>query len=248
MLSPRKGCAAMIPESFYSVDAPYVKLYSIEHILYLLFCFAVIFLFVKKRKAIREKRDTVSKVFLGILAFQQIFLLYGWYALVSGVFWSQGLPLQLCRVSSLLTIVFLICKDKRIMDVIFYFSIFALISFFYPMNVYNFAHISGISYMINHLITVLIPIFGVIAYDWIPTWRSFGRAAAAFTVFLPLAILANHLTGGNYFYLVERPFLNDLPAWLFNSLAYIVPVAGFAVITWIITAITAHCGKKADKA
>ncbi len=232
----------MIPQSFYSQDAPYVKVYSLAHILYLLICFAVVFLFVKNWRTVKSKRETLSKLFLGVLAFQQVFLLYGWYGLCTEVFWSEGLPLQLCRISSLLTIWFLMKKDNRVMDVIFYFSIYALISLFYPMNVYNFAHISGISYMINHLITVLIPIFGAIAFGWKPTWCGLGRAVGAFTVYFPLAICANKLTGGNYFYLVERPFLNSLSPWLYNALAYAVTIAGFAtanvLIFWICRFIT----------
>lgn len=160
-----------------------------------------------------------------------------WYPLVSGVFWSEGLPLQLCRVSSLLTIWYLVKKDNRILDVIFYFSIYALISLFYPLSVYNFAHINGISYMINHLLTVLIPVFGAIAYGWRPGWRAFVRAAVAFTVYLPCAIIANRLTGGNYFYLVNRPFLHNLPAWIYTILAYVVTLVGFAVVTWLVEQI-----------
>lgn len=221
-------------QMLYSPDAPYVKIYSVEHVLYLLFCIGFVVIFIRSYRSVRTHANTIAKVFLGILLFQQVFLLYGWYALCTNAFWSEGLPLQLCRVSSLLTICFLIKKDSRIMDVIFYFSIYALISLFYPLSVYNFFHISGISYMINHLITVLIPIFGAIAFRWQPTWKGFFRAVAAFTVYLPVAILANRLTGGNYFYLVQRPFLNSLAPWLYNSLAYLVTVGGFGLITVLV--------------
>ena len=63
-------------------------------------------------------------------------------------------------------------------------------------------------------------------------------------MYLPLAILANKLTGGNYSYLVERPFLNGLPAWLYNSLAYVVTVAGFAAVTLLAFWICAPFQKK----
>lgn len=227
----------MLPETFYSVDAPYVKIYSLEHILYLLFCIAAVFLFVKNYRWVRKKRRLTANVFLGVLLFQQVFLLYGWYALFSGVFLKEGLPLQLCRVSSLLTVWYLIKKDNRVLDVIFYFSIYALISLFYPLSVYHFGHISGISYMINHLLTVLIPIFGAIAYGWKPEWKGFFRGACAFTVYLPCAILANSLTGGNYFYLTNRPFLNGLSPWIYNTLAYIVTIGGFALVTLLVKGI-----------
>ena len=235
----------MIPALFYSADAPYVKLYSLEHVLYLLFCAAAVYMFVKKRSAVQANRDRIAKVLLGVLLFQQIFLLYGWYLLFSDDFLSEGLPLHLCRISSLLSVWYLIRKDNRVLDVIFYFSIYALTSLFYPMNVYHFAHINGISYMINHLLTVLIPVFGAIAYQWRPGWKGFLRAGCAFTAYLPCAIVANSLTGGNYFYLNQRPFWNSLPAWMFITIAYVVTIGGFAIVTWLLEALMAHFRKKA---
>ena len=226
----------MTIDHFISYDAPRVQLYGWEHITYLLCSFAIIFLFVWYRKGVRTHRKAITGIFLGVILFQQIFLMYGWYIFCTDVVLQDGLPLHLCRVSTLLTIWYLIKKDNRIMDVIFYFSIYALISFFYPLDVHHFAHIGGISYMINHLVTVLIPIFAAIAFDWSPSWRSWVRASAAFTVYLPVAVIANKLTGGNYFYLVRRPFWHSAPAWLFTGLAYVVTLAGFAVATVIVHA------------
>jgi len=227
-------------EHFYVQEAARVKILSLPHIAYILFCFGVIYLFIRNRSVIREKRDKIAKIFLGIIFFQQIFLQYGWYIVCTDVVLEEGLPLHLCRVASLLTIVFLIKKDTRYLDIVAYFSVYALISFFYPLDVHHFAHIGGISYMINHLVTVLMPVYGVIAYDWRPDWHSFKRAALAFTAYFPCAIIANALTGGNYFYLTNRPFWHDMPLWLFASLAYIVTIGGFAIIT----AVAVHFLKK----
>ncbi len=223
-------------EFFYALDAPYVKLFSIEHIIFLLVCACVVFLFIKYRSAIRTHREQIGRVMLGIILFQQIFLMYGWYLCVTPPeeLLKQALPLEMCRISSILTIVFLLTKDKRFMDVIFYFSIFALASLVYPKNIYHFAHVNGISYMINHLMTVLTPIFGIIAYGWKPSWKAFARAGIAFTVFLPVVLVVNHLTGGNYFYQVDRPFWNDMAPWLFSSITYVGTMAGFALVTWLI--------------
>ncbi len=225
-------------EYYYAIDAPYVKVLSIDHILYLLACAVIVFLLVRFRKPIAEKRDTVSKIMLGIILFQQIFLMYGWYLLVTDELLKQALPLEMCRISSILTIVFLLTKDKRIMDVIFYFSIYALASLFYPKNIYHFLHVNGLSYMINHLMTVLTPIFGVIAYGWRPSWKGFTRASIAFTVYLPVVIVVNHLTGGNYFYQVDRPFWNDMEPWLFTTITYVGTIGGFALVTFLLTKLT----------
>lgn len=231
-------------EHYYSYTAPYVKMYSLEHILYLLGCVLAVYLFIRFRGPIAKHRDIVGKMMLGIILFQQIFLMYGWYALVLDDFVREGLPLEMCRISTLLTILFLLTKDKRFMDVIFYFSIYALCSLVYPKNIYHLLHVNGLSYMINHLMTILTPIFGVIAYGWKPTWKSFRRAAIAFTVYLPVVVLVNHLTGGNYFYLVDRPFWNDMAAWLFIAIAYVGTVGGFALVTWLIEFFTTRSRKK----
>ncbi len=224
-------------EYYYSPDAPYVGMYSIEHIVFLLFCAAAIVLCVCFRKAIAQKRELIGKIMLGIILFQQIFLMYGWYLLTSSNLLKEALPLELCRISTLLTVVFLLKKDNRIMDVIFYFSIYALCSLIYPKNIYHFAHVNGISYMINHLMTVLTPIFGAIAYDWKPTWKSWLRASIAFSIYFPVVVIVNLLTGGNYFYLTDRPFWNGMHPVLFDSIAYAGTIAGFALATVIVHGI-----------
>ncbi len=222
---------------FVSPDAPFVKVFSLPHIIYLIASLSCLALFIHKRAWVKMHENAVRITFLLVLGFQQIFLLYGWYAFFTPNFLSEGLPLHLSRVSSLLTIIYLFKKSDVVIDVISYFSIFALISFFYPLNVYNFSHASGVSYMINHLITVLIPPFASICTGWFPTWRSYKHAVIGFSIFLPLAIVANIFTGGNYFYQTDRPFWHDLSAISFAILSYVVPLVAFAVVTFFVIAL-----------
>jgi len=228
----------------YSEDAPFVRPYSLPHILFLLVCAAFIWFFIRYRKTISRTRDTVCRILLCTLAFQQVFLLYGWYWLCTGFDPAVSLPLHISRVTSLLTICFLIFRKDWLLDVVCYFSMWGLISLFYPMNVYNFGHINGWSYMVNHLITVLIPVFAVTAFGWPPSWRGFLRTAAAFTVYFALATLANFLIeGGNYFYQTDRPFLKTLPLWQYAALQMAGTLAAYALAT----AIYLHIAGKAAK-
>ncbi len=224
---------------YYALEAPYVKMFSLGHILYLLTSVLIITLFIWGYKWVQRNTESLRKVFLGIILFQQVFLMYGWYLLVSpaDALLRQALPLEMCRISSLLTIAFLFTRDSRFMDIVAYFGIYAIPPLIYPKNIYHLTHINGVSYMINHLMTILTPIFGAIAFGWRPTWRSFRRASIAFTVYLPAIILVNHLTGGNYFYLVDRPFFQSMSAWQFDLLAYGVTIGGFALFTWAVQAV-----------
>ncbi len=225
---------------FYARDAAYVVPYGTAHVVYLFVCFAVIFLFVSYRDKVVKHRDTVRKVFLGILLFQQIVLLYGWYAVFTGFDLSESLPLHICRIASLLTILLLWKKDMRYMDVIFYFSVFALGSLFYPKNVYHFGHINGISYMINHLMTVLIPIFGAVAYGWRASWHGFRVASLAFVGAFAFVYWLNPILGSNYFYLIDRPFFSGLSYPAYALLCLTVTVGGYALITAALVNLPAY--------
>jgi len=216
---------------FYSEDAPYVQIYSLQHLIYLLVCALVVFLIISYRNWVKEKHEEICKIILYVLLFQQIFLLYGWYALATGFDLTDSLPFHISRITSLLTIAFLLTRKMYFMDIVCYFSIFALISLIYPLRVYHFFHVSGLSYMINHMITIVVPILAIIVYNWRPTWRSYRNAVIGFSIYFPLALISNALTGtGNYFYQTNRPFLHDMHNGLFAVLSFIATLSGFAVV------------------
>lgn len=219
---------------FYDVSAPYVQILGVSHLLYLMFCFIVLFYSISHSYLLVKYKNKIRKFILCLLLFQQVFLLYGWYYFMTGFDLSVSLPLHICRIASILTIVFLINEDKRLLDIIFYFSIYALISFFYPLNVYHFLHINGISYMINHLITVFIPVFSILVYGYRPSMEGLKKGLTAFTIYFIVIFIINPLVDGNYFYLTDRPFLHSLSYVSYGLLAYITTVVGFTLITKII--------------
>ncbi len=223
----------MISE-FIDYNAEYVQVLGPAHLTYLSVCLVIIAIFIKNHKFVLKHKEKFRVLFLLVFSVQQTIFLYGWYFFATPNFVSEGLPLQLCRVASLLTIIYLITKKKKILDPICYFSIFALISLFYPLAVYNFTHISGVSYMLNHLITVLIPIYGFITDGWFYSFAGYKRAVICFTIYFPLVLFANSLIdGANYFYQVDRPFLHGLSAPVFAIATYVVTVGGFAIVTFV---------------
>ncbi len=220
---------------FFDYNAEFVKILGTAHLTYLAICFVIIAVFIKNHKFVKAHKKAFRVLFLCLFSVQQTVMLYGWYFFATPNFMAEGLPLQLCRVASMLTIVYLISGKKKILDPICYFSIFALISLFYPLAVYNFTHISGFSYMINHLITVLLPIYAFITDGWFFSFDGLKRAVLSFTIYFPIALIANYfILGANYFYQTDRPFLHSLPAFVFAALTYVVTVGGFAIITFVL--------------
>jgi hypothetical protein len=62
-----------------------------------------------------------------------------------------------------------------------------------------------------------------------------------------MALIANQLTGGNYFCLNDRPFLKELPLWQFALFSYFGTLAGFAVAR-LIAVFAVSLGERKRKA
>ena len=140
---------------------------------------------------------------------------------------SESLPLHISRVSTLLGIVYLMTKNEKVLNVLFYFGLFAYGSFFYPQRVYPIYHAIGISFFINHAITILLPIFAAIAYDWRPHLRGVFKAYGWFLVYFVFVYFLNPLIDGNYFYLKYRPFFGSLPDSVYVPLVLIATLGIF---------------------
>ena len=219
-------------ERTFSYDAPYVKIFSLSHLCFFIFAIFTILFFLKKKDFIKKNRETIRKIFIGLLIFQPI-LLYSWFFFCTEVFLSDGLPLHLCRIAGFIALYYLVSKKEWAINILGNFSLFATLTFFYPSAVYHFAHITTPSYMINHLSIVLIPIFAAVAYDWYPSMKAFKQSAIAYLIYIGFIIIINPLTGGNYFYLNKRPFafLNEIPLSIYLAVVIVITLLLFFVFT-----------------
>ncbi len=211
-------------------DIPFIKPYGPQHLLVLAVVLGLLWLFVANISWLKRHSRLVCHSLLALQILQTL-LLYGWYWLYAGFPLSEALPLHICRISSLLILVFLVNRSMALMDVIFFFGLYAYASFLWPQRIYPLYHALGVSYLINHLITILLPYFAVLALGWRPTAAGLRRGMAAFVGYLTLALLVNPLVDGNYFYIKYRPFafLDPLPIWLFTLCALATTALLFAL-------------------
>lgn len=194
---------------FWSEDVPYIHIFDVHHNLYIVLMVILLVLLIKYYKQIQLRQDAVRKCILGILVIQQVGL-YFWYILEMGFDIGESLPLHISRVSSILCIVYLITTKRKIMDVLFYFGLYAYGSFLYPSRVYPIYHLMGLSFFINHAVTILLPIIAAITTEWRPTLPELFRAYGWFLIYFFFVYFLNPLIDGNYFYLKHRPFFGHL--------------------------------------
>src|SRR5699024_4134917 len=77
-------------------------------------------------------------------------------------------------------------------------------------RVYGITHPIGWSFFINHVVTLLLPFYGIIAYNMkIKTMDSL-KVFLWFVLYVAVAYFVNMLTDGNYFYVKHPPLYAGL--------------------------------------
>lgn len=115
------------------------------------------------------------------------------------------------------------------MDIVFYFGLFAYGSFALPIAIHPLTHALGISYLINHSLTLLLPFIAWFAFDWRPSRKNLHMAMLYFVFYFIIAVGANALFDGNYFYLVKRPFLQQMNVYIYYSITVIFTLSVFNI-------------------
>lgn len=212
-------------------DSYFIKPFDAQHAIYLGIFLVVLALILTQHRKIRERVEPILGTSLA-LSIMQVILLYGSY-IAEGFNWAEGLPLHISRVSTFIGILWLVTRKQAFMDVLFFFGLYAYGSFIYPSRVHPITHPIGISFLTNHIITILLPIIAVIAFDWRPTKRAYWRSVACFLIYLVLAMITNAWTGGNYFYMTKRVALQNLPLWQYTLFIIVFTMAIFAIGYWV---------------
>ena len=211
---------------WWSKNVEFIKPYGFHHYMYISIFVISLYLLIKNRNKIKENSRKLRFFILFLSLFQQI-LLYSWYYLETGFNLGEALPLHICRISTLLGIWFLITKNTKVLDTMFYFGLYAYGSFLYPSRVYPVYHAVGISFVINHIITIILPWFAYIAYGWKPKLKALKKSSLIFLIYFVFVYFLNPIIDGNYFYLKYRPFFKTWPEYIYVPFLVIGTLLGF---------------------
>ncbi|WP_161964946.1 TIGR02206 family membrane protein [Ornithinimicrobium cerasi] len=180
-----------------------------DHRAYVALYLTLLVLLLTRRELVRRRQELVRRLVVAVTVGQQV-AMYGYHAHHrEGP--AESLPLHICRVATLAGLVWLLTDHPWAMDVVFYFGLYAYVSLVYPWGIARTDHAMGWSFAVNHVLTLLLPVLAATTHGWVPTLAGLARAYAAFLVYLAVAERVNRVTGGNYFYLRERPLLVGVP-------------------------------------
>ncbi len=202
----------------------YISLFSLDHLIYVIGLIVIAIAFFLNINFIKKHRSAITIILVLIILAQQVLLYSGYYFASGhnpGFDLAEALPLHLSRINSILGLLFLLTRSKKIFSILAMFSLFAVLSFLYPSQVYGINHPIGISFFVNHVVTLLLPFYGIIAYGMKIKKHDSIRKMPWFIIYVASAYVTNQLTGGNYFYLRDKPVFAGLPDIIYIPLSIV---------------------------
>lgn len=202
----------------------YISLFHLDHLIYIIGLVVIASAFFLNITFVKKHKTVITTIVVIIIIAQQILLYSGYYFATghgSGFDLSEALPLHLSRINSILGLLFLLTRNRQVFSILTMFSLFAILSFIYPSQVYGITHPIGISFFVNHIVTLLLPFYGIIAYNMKIKPHDSLRALPWFIMYVAVAYITNQLTGGNYFYLRDKPVFASLPDVIYIPLSIV---------------------------
>lgn len=214
----------------------YIRILGPNHLIYIAILLFFTFLLFNFQSNVEHHREKLSKLIFIISLAQQI-LLYGSYVLLGEFTLEESLPLHISRINTILGLIFLVTKSHKLFNIITYFSVFAWLSFLVPSKIEPITHPRGVSFLINHVITLLLPYYGLIAYKMTLKTTYRPTIIKYFLIYFVIVAIVNPFVNGNYFYLKDKPIFPTTPNIIYYPAAVVASILLFFIIEKIFLTI-----------
>ena len=205
-----------------------MPLFGAAHLLpvLLLVVFVVFLVDVKKSSFTQSFRTRLGSGLAWMLSLNYLgYVVFGFFE--GSLSWEESLPLYPCALSSVLAPVYWRSKNTTLFNLLFYWVFAgALQAVITPEVNSTFPSYEYFYFWVCHLGLFAFLFFLLIVEDEEPTLRGIGPAFGGFCVMIVLSSVTNHLTGANYYYLIEKPsvpsvmdYLGPWPVYIFGAIA-----------------------------
>ena len=196
----------------------------------------IVLMFVtKKRWTIHSKHiRLIERIFAVSLLVMEI--LYHVWIVQSGRWdWGSSLPLELCSISLLMTIILLWTGNEHLYDFVFYAGIGgALQAIATPVLDLSFPHFRYFHFFYVHFGIVLTALYFTWVKGYRPTFKGITKTMVALNLLMPVIFALNVLLHGNYMFLREKPRNGSLLDFLGPYPWYIVSLEIVAFLIFVI--------------
>ncbi|RLL40620.1 TIGR02206 family membrane protein [Oceanobacillus piezotolerans] len=208
----------------YQYTAEVFSLFSISHIIMLILALVLCAAMIVFRNDIRRtplrKWVRVSLIIALILSESTLNI---WYFTTGAWDVKETLPLQLCSLSLLFSIVMLITRSYRLFEILYFLGIGgALQALLTPELFYDFPHYRYFHFFIAHICIILASLYMVAIERYRIKLSSIWKAMIAINSIALIVFFINKWIGANYMFLAQKPsnpsildYLPDYPFYIF---------------------------------
>lgn len=144
------------------------------------------------------------------------------------------LPLELCSLSLLLSVVMLLTRSRALYPFLFFAGIGgALQALITPNLVYGFPHFRFFHFFIAHGAIVLASLYMTWIEGYRPNWKSIVWAMLLLNIFAGAVGVVDYLIGANYMFLTHKPDTTSLLDLLGPYPYYLLVEEGIALFMFI---------------
>lgn len=204
-------------------------MFSVAHIAVLgALCLAIVALFIFRKKGpVPQKYERLFA--LSLLAMEVLY--HVWMMATGRWTLASSLPLELCSISLLVTIVLLWTGNKHLIDFVFFAGIGGAIqAMATPVLDLGFPHFRYFHFFYTHIGIILTALYFTWMKGYRPTFKGVVKTMVMLNLLLPLLFVVNVLFRGNYMFLREKPYNGSLLDFLGPYPWYILSLEGVAFI------------------
>jgi hypothetical integral membrane protein (TIGR02206 family) len=215
------------------------EMFSLSHLVIisiLLLVSICIFLYRDKLKDVKW-RNTEIGVAITLITME---MTYHFWMILNGS-WnvSHAIPLELCSISLILTVVLLLTRKKIIYEILLFTALLgASQALLTPALNYDFPHFRFFHFFYTHLIIIWVPLYFTWTKGYRPTIWSVLKLCIFLNVLMPIIMLINKLAAGNYMYLSHKPesasLLDVLGPYPWYILSLEGLLIGLSLIVWLL--------------
>lgn len=151
--------------------------------------------------------------------------------------WSlqYTLPLELCSLTLLLSIVMLLTRSRLLYGILFFAGIGgALQALITPNLGYAFPHIRFYQFFAAHILIVLASLYMTWIENYRPTWKSIGLTMVFLNIAALIVGIIDYILGSNYMFLMHKPSTASILDFLGPYPVYLLSEEGIALLIFTI--------------
>jgi hypothetical integral membrane protein (TIGR02206 family) len=215
------------------------EMFSVSHFVIIAILFLVSIIIFIKRDTLKDKKWRKVEIGIGI----SLIVIEGCYHIwmVVNDMWevSHAIPLELCSLSLILSVLLLLTRKKIIYEILLFTALLgASQAIFTPLLNFEFPHFRFFHFFYTHLMMIWVVFYFTWVQGYRPTIWSVIKLFIFLNILLPIIMFINKLVDGNYMFLSHKPnsasLLNLLGPYPWYILSMEFLLITLSLIVWLI--------------